>query len=117
MSGENIKDVITEGIKKVKQENIDNSVVIAEIGRIKTKMLEIIPELAKECDNSIPFTKIKEITGFDYKIISETLFNLIMEKQILGFINDAGTDDLSDDIFIVRSQRIIDTLEPEYETG
>jgi len=91
--------------------------VAAKLQEVEEKLLGIINDLAEEYSNNIPFTVLKEKSEYDYQVISDVLLHLIMQKKLLGFINDGGTESLDDDILIIRDSRFVDTLEMDYETG
>ncbi|OLS23947.1 MAG: hypothetical protein HeimC2_24620 [Candidatus Heimdallarchaeota archaeon LC_2] len=81
------------------------------------KLLQLLPELSAKYGNEVPYTTIKEETGYSFEMIQVAVMHLIMTQSILGFINDQSTSDLSDDILIIREKRILDEIEPEYRTG
>ena len=91
--------------------------VQAKIKELKRELLDSINSLKGKYDNNIPFSAIYEQTNIEYDLISDIILALIMEKELLGFINDGGTEQLDDDILILREKRMVDELEPEYETG
>ena len=115
MVDKDIKDIMKMGINK--GESTMDSQVHAKIEEIKIELLKIIPDLAREHSNEIPFKILNKKTKYDYQVISDIILNLIMEKKLIGFINDSGTEDLSDDILIIKEKRFLDSLEVEYTTG
>ncbi|MHA2503601.1 MAG: hypothetical protein ACXAE3_12110 [Candidatus Kariarchaeaceae archaeon] len=111
---------MADELKKVMR-STPNSTITPEmkerIEKLKSKFAELIPGLATTYENEIPFSAIKEETNHPYQVISEVILSLILEKRITGFINDGGTEELDDDILIIRNSRLVDEMEPKYETG
>ena len=108
-------------IEEIHETNVKKELSPEEQQQV-AKMLEnlqsLIFELKDECESNIPFSILHEKTGLDYPIIKTCILQLIMSNNILGFINDNGTsEDLSDDILIIRDKRFIDEMEPDYRTG
>lgn len=84
---------------------------------IKNRIKELILELAEAYNNKIPFLALKEKSGLEYQVIQEAIMQLQMSNDLLGFINDNSTSELSDDVFIFRDKRILDSIEPDYRVG
>jgi len=108
-----IKKIMTGGSKSSEEMSPE---IKEKLNELKDTVMEAINKL-KEEGNKIPFAKLHELTQLDYALISDIILALIMEKRLLGFINDFGTDAYDDDILILRDKRLVDDLEPEYETG
>jgi len=103
-----LKDKDRPEEKKIDQEKLK---------QVKEKIKSILPELKTEFKNEIPFSAIHERTQIPFELIQVIVLDLLMNKDILGFINDKSTSELSDDILMIREKRIIDSIEPEFRTG
>jgi len=92
-----------EIISELKADNLDKNLVATE---------EEIIALEKYVRSKTPpveitFKELKEHTGVEFSHITNGLLTLITSGKIIGFINDRLTPDPSDDILILRENRIV----------
>ncbi len=100
------------------QVEVEETSNTSDLSQEKQMIMDFIPGLVVEFDKEIPFKILHERTLLDYPTIKEAILQLLMEKKLTGFLNDsATTDDLTDDILIIRDQRFVDVMEPSYRVG
>jgi hypothetical protein len=74
------------------------------------RVLSFVNEQVNQNLSEISLLSIQNATNLKLEEISRILLYLIANKRVTGFINDKTTDDIADDVLIIRKQRIIDTL-------
>ncbi len=89
------------------------------VGQVKKKqipvgdleeLLNYIKNNRKRFNDEIPFSAIAKDLNFDFEEITTGILQLILTKEIIGFINDKETEDKSDDILILRDQHLVDKM-------
>ncbi len=94
---QNLKDSL-----KIQKETIPPADLIS--------VLEFVKENRKKFHDEIPFDVMSKSLEMDFETLNKCLLTLILEKEIIGFINDKQTSDKSDDILILRDQHLIDKI-------
>ncbi len=101
-------------LKKVLKDNLpaDNELSDELLSKL-SELLNIIEELkqVKGFDNEITFAELNEKTKIPFDILAPLITYALLNKKVVGFINDNGTEGPEDDILLIREKRMIDSDE------
>ena len=101
-------------LKKVLKDNLpaDNELSEELISKLN-ELLNAVEELkqVEGFNNEITFAELNEKTKIPFDILSPLITYALLNKKIVGFINDNGTEGPEDDILLIRDTRLIDTDE------
>jgi len=101
-------------LKKVLKENLPaNDELSEELLNKLVELLNVIDELKKVdgFDNEISFAELNEKTQIPFDILAPLITYALLNKKVVGFINDNGTEGPEDDILLIRETRMIDSDE------
>lgn len=101
-------------LKKVLKDNLPGDNELSE--ELLAKLVELLDavEELKQVDgfnNEITFAELNEKTQIPFDILAPLITYALLNKKIVGFINDNGTEGPEDDILLIREKRMIDSGE------
>lgn len=84
---------------------------VDEAPKVSEELLaEIKKHLLESNKKEVALAELATTIGQEEATTYAGVMTLLFQKQILGFINDKGTDAISDDIIILRKSRLIDSM-------
>ena len=99
------KDEVLKDIK-------ENLPEVTDLSLENKEKFEILLRAIKNMNKSeITLQELNDETGFDFELLTGLITHALITKRLWGFVNDSGTEELEDDILILRDSRLIDEIE------